>query len=65
MLFRSVFPGILLVVLVLSVNLIGEGLRDAVDPKSEVMKRVSLFSRIGRFFSKIFGGAKGGESIRS
>ncbi|GKX29278.1 peptide ABC transporter permease [Vallitalea longa] len=60
-----VFPGILLFLLVMSVNLIGEGLRDAVDPKSEVIKKISLFSRIGRFFSKTFGGAKGGESIRS
>ena len=28
-----VFPGILLVTLIIGVNLIGEGLRDAVDPK--------------------------------
>ncbi len=31
-----VFPGILLVTLIIGVNLIGEGLRDAVDPKSNL-----------------------------
>lgn len=39
-----VFPGIALFALIMSVNLIGEGLRDAVDPKSEVMSK----SRKGR-----------------
>ena len=31
-----VFPGILLVTLIIGVNLIGEGLRDAVDPRSNI-----------------------------
>ena len=30
------YPGIFMVLLIMSVNLIGEGLRDAVDPKSEM-----------------------------
>ena len=34
-----VFPGLLLFILIMSVNLIGEGLRDAVDPKSQVKFR--------------------------
>ncbi|WP_113671432.1 ABC transporter permease [Vallitalea guaymasensis] len=59
------FPGILLFLLVMSVNLIGEGLRDAVDPKSEIIKKKNVFVRLfGRFFSKPFGGAKGEQSIR-
>lgn len=60
------FPGVLLFLLVMSVNLIGEGLRDAVDPKSEIMKKKSLFIRLfGRFFTKTVGGAEGEQSIRS
>lgn len=34
-----VFPGILLFLLIMSVNLIGEGMRDAVDPKAQVRFR--------------------------
>ncbi len=34
-----IFPGILLFLLILSVNLIGEGMRDAVDPKAHVKFR--------------------------
>lgn len=34
-----IFPGILLFLLIMSVNLIGEGLRDAVDPKAHVKFR--------------------------
>lgn len=34
-----VFPGVLLFLLIMSINLIGEGLRDAVDPKAEVKFR--------------------------
>lgn len=33
------FPGALLFTLIMSINLVGEGLRDAVDPKSEVMSK--------------------------
>lgn len=62
-----VFPGILLFLLVMSVNLIGEGLRDAVDPKSEVArkKRGPIKRFFGRLFSRKHGGAKGEQSIRS
>lgn len=49
-----VFPGALLFLLILSINLIGEGLRDAVDPKAQVkfrtQKKESFFK--GRFSSK-------------
>ncbi len=45
-----IFPGILLFLLILSVNLIGEGMRDAVDPKSSVKFRTqekeSLFKKL-------------------
>lgn len=47
-----VFPGILLVTLIIGVNLVGEGLRDAVDPRSNIKfnrskkdKKFSMFSR--------------------
>ncbi len=47
-----VFPGILLVTLIIGVNLIGEGLRDAVDPKSNIKfnraKKDSKFSIFNR-----------------
>lgn len=42
------FPGTLLFMLIMSINLVGEGLRDAVDPKSEVMSK----SRKGRKLKK-------------
>ncbi len=61
-----VFPGALLSMIVMSVNLIGEGLRDAVDPKSDIIKKRSLFSRLfGSYITKRFGGASGGKSTRS
>ncbi len=45
-----IFPGLLLFFLILSVNLIGEGMRDAVDPKSQVKFRKqeseSIFKRL-------------------
>ncbi len=48
-----VFPGVLLFLLILSTNLIGEGLRDAVDPKAQVrfrsQEKRSIFKRL---FSK-------------
>ncbi len=50
-----VFPGILLFSLILSVNLIGEGMRDAVDPKSHVKFRTQQKES---FFKKIFGTKK-------
>lgn len=56
------FPGILLFLLVMSVNLIGEGLRDAVDPKSEVM--VKKQGPISKMIAKLSGGGKSEESIR-
>ncbi|XMB67362.1 ABC transporter permease [Mycoplasmatota bacterium zrk1] len=37
-----VFPGTLLVMFIMSVNLIGEGLRDAVDPKASTMSTTKL-----------------------
>lgn len=47
-----VFPGILLVTLIIGVNLIGEGLRDAVDPRSNLKfnrakkdSKISIFNR--------------------
>ena len=47
-----VFPGVLLVTLIIGVNLIGEGLRDAVDPRSNIKfnrskkdKRFTMFNR--------------------
>ncbi len=45
------FPGALLVLLIMSINLIGEGLRDAVDPKSTVANKES---NLKKMFSKIF-----------
>ncbi|MCT4542059.1 MAG: ABC transporter permease [Vallitalea sp.] len=61
-----VFPGVLLFLLVMSVNLIGEGLRDAVDPKSEIIKKESFFGKIfGKVFSKTDGGAKNEQRVRS
>jgi ABC-type dipeptide/oligopeptide/nickel transport system permease subunit len=33
--YQFYFPAILLVILVLSVNLVGDGLRDALDPNAE------------------------------
>lgn len=60
-----VCPGTLLFLLVMSVNLIGEGLRDAVDPKSSVIKKKSFFMKVfGRIFTKTVGGAKGEKSNR-
>ena len=45
-----VFPGVLLFLLILSINLVGEGLRDAVDPKSQVkfksQEKQSIFKRL-------------------
>ncbi len=46
------FPGILLFCLILSVNLIGEGLRDAVDPKAQVKFREQKTSKKGLFKKK-------------
>ncbi|MCT4544359.1 MAG: ABC transporter permease [Vallitalea sp.] len=61
-----VFPGILLLLLVMSVNLIGEGLRDAVDPKSEIIKKQSFFVKFfGKVFSKTVGGENNGQRARS
>lgn len=57
-----VFPGSLLFSLVMSVNLIGEGLRDAVDPKSTVVQKKGIIKSL---FGKVFGGGKREESIRS
>ena len=54
-----VFPGFLLFSLIMSVNLIGEGLRDAVDPKSEFQD-----SRKKRFISKLFKAIKGGKKCQ-
>ena len=34
--YQFYFPAVLLVVLVLSVNLVGDGLRDALDPNAEI-----------------------------
>ena len=45
-----VFPGILLFTLIMSINLIGEGLRDSVDPKAHIkfktQAKTSLFSKL-------------------
>ena len=47
-----VFPGVLLVTLIIGVNLIGEGLRDAVDPRSNIKfnrsKKDRRFTMFGR-----------------
>lgn len=40
-----VFPGLLLFLLIMSINLIGEGLRDAVDPKAHVKFRTQKKDR--------------------
>ena len=53
-----IFPGIILFMLVMSVNLIGEGLRDAVDPKLQIAVRKK--NALKRFFGKIFGKKNGG-----
>lgn len=44
-----VFPGIVLVALIIGVNLIGEGLNDAVDPKSNV--KFNRAKKDNKFFS--------------
>ncbi len=49
-----VFPGFLLVNLIMSVNLIGEGLRDAVDPKSAYSGKEKK-SLLGSLFAKLRG----------
>lgn len=60
------YPGALLCLVVMSVNLIGEGLRDAVDPKSEVFKKRSIVSRIfGSFIGKRLGGVSRGKRSSS
>lgn len=50
-----VFPGALLFLLILSINLIGEGLRDAVDPKSQVKFRTQEKES---FFKRVFSSKK-------
>lgn len=50
-----VFPGALLFLLILSINLIGEGLRDAVDPKSQVKFRTQEKES---FFKRMFSSKK-------
>lgn len=51
-----VFPGILLFLMIMSINLIGEGLRDAVDPKAEVKFRTQKSEK-----KKLFGKKKTAE----
>ncbi len=47
------FPGIFLFVLIMSINLIGEGLRDSIDPKVQVhLKKKSIFRRLKPKYDK-------------
>lgn len=56
-----VYPGTLLFTVVMSINLIGEGLRDAVDPKSEYIEKKPLLRFL---FGKFVGGGKREKNIR-
>lgn len=47
-----IFPGVLLFLLIMSINLIGEGLRDAVDPKAEVKFRTQDEGKKKKWFSR-------------
>ena len=45
-----IFPGLSIMLTVLGFNLMGDGLRDALDPKDEKLKRPSLANYPGRVF---------------
>ena len=58
-----VFPGIILVTLIIGVNLIGEGLNDAVDPKSNVKFNRAVPDRKNLISSVVHNKLKNNKSI--